>query len=521
MNFETLTEGLGGTRFRPDLDPEILGIVRDHREISHGDMFAALVGATIDATRFVPSAIEAGAGAVLLDERGVLPEGQTPDELPVPSIIVPNGRAALAQLAHRFFGYPFDEITSIAVTGTNGKTTTAMMIESIFAAEGLACGLIGTIFFRLGMWEIHGHNTTPESLDLASLLRAYIDRGASAAVLEASSHGLQMHRLDGAHFDVGVFTNLSLDHLDFHGDMESYFCAKRRLFADVLVESHQAGKLGVAAINRDDPYGRRLIKETTVPTVSFGLTEESDVHATDLELGDDGTAFTLHLAGGGACPVDLPIVGRHNVLNALGAAAAAEACGVSTKAIALGLAQLDSIRGRFERASRPDGVGPVVFVDYAHTPDALRQMLHGLRELSEKPLWVVFGCGGDRDRSKRSEMGRIAGELADCSILTSDNPRSEDPMAILGAIRSGIIASGAPELEALTPAATGFVVIEDRRSAITEAVHAATCGALVLIAGKGHEDTQETGDIRIPFDDLEVARTALNGWDSGMERDNG
>ena len=521
MNFEALTEGLGGIRFRPDLDPKILGIVRDHRRIAYGDMFAALVGTTVDATRYVLAAIEAGAIAILLDERGVLPEGHTPETLPVPSMVVTNGRAALAQMAHRFFGYPFDEVTSIAVTGTNGKTTTAIMFESILAAEGRACGVIGTIFFRLAMWEIHGQNTTPESLDLASLLRAYIDRGASAVVLEASSHGLAMHRLDGAHFDVGVFTNLSLDHLDYHGDMESYFGAKERLFTEVLVQSRRAGKLGVAIINRDDPYGRRLIKEATVPTVSFGLTEESDVHATNIELAHDGTAFELHLAGGDECQIRLAMVGRHNVSNALASAAAAEACGVSTAAIARGLQQLPSVRGRVERTSRPDRVGPVVFVDYAHTPDALRQMLQGLRELSDEPLWVVFGCGGDRDRSKRPEMGRIAGELADCVVLTSDNPRSEDPMAILEAIRSGVVKTGLRSLQTLEPSATGFIVVEDRRKAIADAVHAAGSGTLVLIAGKGHEDTQEVAGTKTSFDDLEVVSIALDGWGTSKMRGHG
>ena len=515
MNFEDLTTGLGGNRFRPDLDPDITGVVRDNREVHQGDLFAALVGGSVDATRFVPAAIEAGAAALLLDERGTLPSGAAPDELPVPSVVVPNGRAALAQLAHRFFGYPFEEVTTVAVTGTNGKTTTALMLESIFAAAGRACGVIGTIFFRLGMWEIHGHNTTPESLDLASLLRAYIDRGASAVVLEASSHGLEMHRLDGAHFDVGVFTNLSTDHLDYHGDMESYFSAKRRLFTSHLPESRRAGKLGVAVINRDDPYGRQLLKEKTGPTVSFGLTEESDVHATNTELRDNGTAFDLRLTSGETCRVNLPMVGMHNVLNAVGAAAAAEACSIPATAIVNGLKQLPSVRGRVERAARTDGTGPVVFVDYAHTPDALEQVLLSLRELSTQPVWVVFGCGGDRDRSKRLEMGRVAATLADCAILTSDNPRSEDPLDIIASVQAGIVSSGAVELEALTVQSRGFVVIEDRHDAITSAILAAGDRTLVLVAGKGHESTQEIMGTKVPFDDLDVARMALGSWESG------
>ena len=512
MNFDQLTSGIEGTRFRPDLNPAIGGITRDSRAVAESDLFVALVGSAVDATRFVPGAVNAGAAALLLEGAGTLPEEIELEALPVPTLVVDDGRRALATIAHEFFGHPFDEVTSVAITGTNGKTTTALMVESIFANAGRACGVIGTIFFRLGMWEIHGENTTPESLDLASLLREYISRGASAVVLEASSHGLAMHRLDGAHFDVAVFTNLSLDHLDYHKDMESYFSAKRSLFTEHLPSAGQAGKLAVAVINRDDPYGRRLLKEVTVPTVSYGLTEESDVRATELVFSRSGTQFELQLTGG-TYTVNLPIVGRHNVSNALAAAAACEQAGLEDAAIVAGLNCLDSVPGRLEAVTRQDGRGPSVFVDYAHTPDALAKVLEGLRDLKPRRLWVVFGCGGDRDQSKRPEMGEVVGQFADCAFVTSDNPRSEDPSHIINAIVAGL-APTCERVAQLGPNSQGYLAFEDRREAITTAIQNAWEDSLVLIAGKGHEATQEIAGNKLPFSDVEVAREALSQWRS-------
>ena len=321
-----------------------------------------------------------------------------------------------------------------------------------------------------------------------------------------------MHRLDGANFDVAVFTNLSLDHLDYHKDMESYFSAKRSLFTEHLPSAGQAGKLAVAVINGDDPYGRRLLKEVTVPAVSYGLTEESDVRATDLVFSRSGTQFQLHLTGG-SHTVTLPLVGRHNVSNALAAAAACEQAGVDGAAIVAGLNCLDPVPGRLEAVTRPDGRGPSVFVDYAHTPDALAKVLEGLRELTPQRLWVVFGCGGDRDQSKRPEMGEVVGEFADCAFVTSDNPRSEKPSDIIDAIIEGL-APTRERISELGPDSRGYLAFEDRREAITTAIENAWEDSLVLIAGKGHEATQEIAGTKLPFNDVEVARAALSQWRS-------
>ena len=520
MNFDALTAGMEGTRTRPDLNPSIAGISRDSRAVQPGHLFAALVGDRVDATRFLPSALDAGAGALLIDERGTIPQGLDLNDVAAPALVVANGRAALARIAHRYYGYPLDQLTSIAVTGTNGKTTTSAMIEAIFAAAGKACGVIGTIFFRLGMWEIHGDNTTPESLDLASLVRAYIDRGAAAVVLEASSHGLEMHRLDDAHFDVGVFTNLTLDHLDYHGDMEAYYAAKRRLFDDHLPASRQAGKLGLSVINRDDPYGRRLLDETAAPAVSYGLTDESDVFASALRLEASVSRFRLHVPDQAPVEITLPMAGRHNVFNALGAAAACVSVGCPVDAIAAGLSSLEPVRGRMEPVVRDDGQGPTVFVDYAHTPDALERVLIALRELDPVELRVVFGCGGDRDTSKRPEMGSIAGRLADLVVATSDNPRSEPPEAIIDAIVAGLEYVGRERvdgslMESRALGIGGFLREADRAAAIHQAVATAPTGAIVLIAGKGHETTQETAGTKVPFDDADQARSALANWEGG------
>jgi UDP-N-acetylmuramoyl-L-alanyl-D-glutamate--2,6-diaminopimelate ligase len=502
VHFDALVQGLTGRRVGAG-DPAIERVVRHSGEVRPGDLFAALVGAAVDAHRFVPDAVARGAAALLLDARGALAEGAGPDELPVPSFVADDSRAALAVVADRFYGHPFAELRAVAVTGTNGKTTTTLMLESVFGAAGLPCGVVGTIFFRLGMWEIRGANTTPDALDLFSLVRAWIDRGARAVALEASSHGLETHRLDGALFDVAVFTNLSRDHLDFHGDMEAYFQAKRRLFTDHLAASRAAGKLGLAVINGDDPHGRRLLEEHAAHAVSYGLTDESDVHASDLALTPAGTRFTLHLTSGTTRPVHLPLAGRYNVSNALGAAAAAEACGVSPDAIVAGLEGLPAVPGRVQRVTPEGGAGaatgPSVFVDYAHTPDALALALEALAELAPSALWVVFGCGGDRDRGKRPVMGRVAAERADVVVVTNDNPRSERPADIVAAIVEGARDAGVADLH----------TIEDRREAIHFAVTRAPADAIVLVAGKGHEQTQTIGDRVLPFDDVAVAREAL------------
>jgi UDP-N-acetylmuramyl-tripeptide synthetase len=503
-------------------DPEITRIVFDSRRVASGDLFVALVGVGEDGHHFVGDAIRRGAAALVLDERGAIPpEVNLPEHLP--TLVTPNSRLTLAQLGDRFYQRPFAALTTIAVTGTNGKTTVTNLVESIFNAAGLACGVVGTIFFRLGMWEIHGHLTTPESIDLARLLRTYADRGADAVALEASSHGIEMHRLAAALLDVGVFTNLTHDHLDFHGDMEAYFQVKRRLFTEILPRSRRAGKRGVAVIDPDDDYGQRLLADAGEPLLTYGLSADADVTARDVALTPSGTRFQLCLPGSQPTAVTLTLAGRHNLLNALAAAAAAHAVGLEREAIAAGLSAAPVIPGRLEPVRRDDGEGPRVFVDYAHTPDALRHLLQAMAELEPAALWVVFGCGGDRDATKRPQMGRIASELADVTLVTSDNPRSEDPEAIIEAVLQGVRQTDATIVKPDSlagrrrsadegPGPHIAAACSDRAAAIELAVSCAPAGAVVVIAGKGHERTQEIAGRKRPFDDREVARRALDGW---------
>jgi UDP-N-acetylmuramyl-tripeptide synthetase len=511
MTFAELTSGIQGERHGAG-DPEIQSLTYDSREVGAGGLFVALVGQAADAHRYIGSALESGAAALVLDVRGDLPDEALVSLPTVPTLVVPDSRRALAELADRFYGRPFDELNTIAVTGTNGKTTTTLILESIFTAARRSCGVIGTIFFRLSGWEIHGRNTTPESSDLASLLREYINRGADSVAVEASSHGLQMHRLDGARFDVAVFTNLSHDHLDFHGDMERYFRAKEALFTEVLPRSRRAGKSGVAIINVDDPYGRRLVEAVGAPLVTYGLDGPADVTATELKLSADDSRMVLHLAAGEAIEVSMPLVGRHNVYNAVAAAAAAEASGIAPADIAKGLLKLPVIPGRLEPVRREDGQGPRIFVDYAHTPDALQSVLQTLADLEPSALWVIFGCGGDRDRSKRPEMGQVAAALADVVVVTSDNPRSEPPESIIEAIVEGIDLTTKPLLDRLAPDARGYVAQVDRAKAIQDAVLAAWQDTIVLVAGKGHETTQEIAGEKSAFDDRIMAARALAKW---------
>ena len=415
---------------------------------------------------------------------------------------MPDARAALAVLADAFFGRPSGRLTLIGITGTNGKTTTAYLLRSIFEAAGVRCGLLGTVVYNVGGVDREATRTTPEAPDVQALLREMVDAGCGAAVMEVSSHALALKRVEALRFAAGVFSNLTRDHLDFHGDMEAYFASKRKLFEMLPPDAP-------SVINLDDPRGPALVQIARRP-VTYAIRQTADVTPEPFALALSGLRLTVRTPGG---PVHVrsTLVGQPNVYNLLAAVAAAIALEIPVPAIEAGLAQLRGVPGRFEVVSAP-GDDVSVVVDYAHTDDALRNLLETARALSGGRLITVFGCGGDRDRTKRPLMGAVAGRLSDVVVVTSDNPRSEDPARIIEEVERGIPgaadrAAGRPE----RPATRGPMVLAlvDRGEAIARAVDLAQPGDLVIIAGKGHERTQVIGDRDLPFDDVQVSRAAL------------
>ena len=454
---------------------EILDLAHDTRRVAAGTLFFCVPGATRDGHDLADEAVAAGAVALVVER---------PVDADVPQLVVESVRASMAVAADTFFGSPTDRLTVAGVTGTNGKSTTAYLLHSILQAEGRSTGLVGTVEWIVGGESRDAPHTTPEAIDLQRLFRDMLGAGDDAVVIEASSHGSHYRRLDRVRFDALVFTNLTQEHLDLHGDMEEYFQAKRRLFTGVTSPP--------AAVNIGDPYGRRLADELEAahraPLVTFGLRPEAEVRAERLELGPHGSTFT---AAGMEITTRLP--GVFNVENVLGAVAAALLLDLDEDAIVEGIGAVEGVAGRFEAID--EGQDFAVVVDYSHKPDALAAVLRAARALGDGRLTVVFGAGGDRDRMKRPEMGRVARQLADSVIVTSDNPRSEDPLEIIGEILQG--------------AGTEVEVDPDRRSAIGTAIERAEDGDVVVIAGKGHEQGQEIAGVVHPFDDREVARTAL------------
>ena len=444
----------------------------DARAVRPGTLFFCVPGAQADGHDFAPAAVAAGASALV---------GERPLELDVPQLVVSDVRRAMAVAADAFFEHPSHELEVAGVTGTNGKTTTAYLLQSILAAAGRRPGLLGNVERRVGgVSEPSGLNT-PEAIDLQRLLRRMLEAGDRSCALEASSHASALHRLDRVRFAVLVFTNLTQDHLDFHGSMERYFEAKARLFLE--------GEVQAAAVNVDDSYGRRLTRRLRIETTTFGCSHEADVHPQEVEVLASGICMRVD-----GVEITTALRGRFNVENVLGAYAAAMALGIDGPTAAAGIASVPGVPGRLEavEAGQPFSV----LVDYAHTPDSLAGALRAARELASGSLVCVFGCGGARDRGKRPLMGRVAAELADRAIVTSDNPRNEEPLAIIDEVLAGD-ESGRLEVE------------PDRRAAIVRALEGAEAGDVVVIAGKGHETGQEIGGKTLPFDDRAVAREAL------------
>ncbi len=477
------------TEISGDAALEVTGLAYDSRRIAQGDLFVALKGAESDGHTYLEAAVVAGAHAVLIDD----PSHTSADRAGARALArVQNTRKILPELAARFFREPAREMTLIAVTGTNGKTSTVRLLESLLTYAGRRTGSLGTISTRFAGREVAALLTTPESVDLHANLRMMRDAGVDHAALEVSSHSLEAGRVRGLRFAAAAFTNLTQDHLDFHGDMETYARAKQRLFEPELLA-------GPAILPLRDPLLGRLRATAEAggqPCLTFGREARegprADVLSTEEDVRLEGSSFRLHTPGGSA-QVELPLPGDFQIDNALAAAACAVALGIPTQAIADGLGRCPPVPGRLERVSE---TLPLTFVDYAHTPDALEQVLRRIRPGVRGRLICVFGCGGDRDRSKRAPMARAACAHSDVVIATSDNPRTEDPERILSDVACGLSA--------------GAQVITDRREAITAAILIADPEDVVLIAGKGHETYQIIGRERHAFDDREVARAALD-----------
>jgi len=485
MQLKLLAQATQVTEIAGPLDREIDGIFYDSRRVQKNGLYVAMRGAQVDGHQFTEQAIERGAAAIVVER----PESHAR----ATALVVPDSRAALADLAFTFFKKPALRLKMAGVTGTNGKTTTTFLIKHILESAGWLSGLIGTVRYEIAGRILPAIRTTPESLDLQEMLAQMTNAGCKAAVMEVSSHALAQDRVRGLEWDVAVFTNLTQDHLDFHRTMADYFEAKARLFTGLKEQRNKTS--AVAVVNFDDPHGEKLVarlgRET--PVLTYGHSPRADFRASNYRAEFTGTFFQLD-ARGKIYLVRLPLIGRFNVSNAMAALAAASSLGVGLREAVLSLARAPQVPGRLEAV--PAKRQFQVFVDYAHTDDALLNVLKTLRELEPRRLVVVFGAGGDRDKQKRPLMGRVADQYADYSIITSDNPRKEDPLTIIADVKKGF-------------RSTNFEAVPDRTEAIARAIALAQPRDIILIAGKGHETYQEFADHTIPFDDRQVALRAL------------
>ena len=485
---------------------EIEGIAYHSDQVKKRFLFAALRGMETDGHRFIGEAIERGAGVVLAEEERDIPKGTM--------VLVPNSRQALAKVSSNFYGTPSSRITLIGVTGTNGKTTTTYLLESIFKKAGWTPGIIGTINYRFGERVIPSLNTTPESLDLQRLLSEMLREGISHVIIEVSSHGLALGRVLECQFDGAVFTNLTSEHLDYHHTISHYFESKKKLFADLLVKSSKARRFAVT--NHDDPRGNAIVEGITLPILRYGLSASSDVCADQVTSTLEGLSCRIKTPKG---PFSLQsnLIGSFNLYNIMAAVAVALAMEIPLGTIKEGVEEVRGVSGRFEKVENRRGIR--VIVDYAHTPDALERVLQGVRAVMEAKhqrdgkIITVFGCGGDRDRTKRPLMGEMAGTYSDLSILTSDNPRTEDPLSIMEEVEAGLRSLSLNELQRNEAeewrSKKGYMKVHDRREAIRMAARLAQPSDAILIAGKGHEDYQIIGKKKFPFDDRVEARKVL------------
>ena len=479
MKLQAILQGLEPLEVHADLSREITGICYDSRAVKPGNLFVAICGYDTDGHKYIPMALEKGAACVLCEKAPA--EGEY--------VLLSDTRRGLALAGANWYGNPAGEMTMIGITGTNGKTTTTYLVKHILEdCLGAKVGLVGTIQNMIGDEVLHTERTTPESLELQALFRHMADAGCTHVVMEVSSHALSLHRVDGVTFDVGVFTNLTQDHLDFHKTMEEYCRAKAMLFT----------KSKVGAVNVDDPWAKEILAHATCPVITYSAKGQAALEATDIRLEPHHVAFTAHYQGTEtACTLGIP--GAFSVYNALSALSAALALGIAPEKAAASLATARGVKGRAEVVPTP-GKDYTVLIDYSHTPDSLENILKTVREFARGRVIAVFGCGGDRDPIKRPIMGKIAADLADLVVVTSDNPRTEDPMAIIDQILVGIPKDQTPT-----------TVIENRRQAIRWAMDNAQAGDVIVLAGKGHETYQEIGHEKFHLDEREEVAAHLMG----------
>jgi UDP-N-acetylmuramoyl-L-alanyl-D-glutamate--2,6-diaminopimelate ligase len=498
-NLGQLLQGLSILNLRGDASIPVPGLAYHSGRVGPGDAFVALKGLQTDGHLYIDQAIDKGARIIVLED-------EVPQRPGIVYVRTPDSRLALAHMAAAFSGHPSQDLTLIGITGTNGKTTTSYILEAIWQAGGAHVGVIGTVNCRFGSHVRPSPVTTPESLDLQHVLSEMRAADVQCAIMEVSSHALDLKRAHACRFDGAVFTNLSQDHLDYHQDMPSYFAAKSLLFTELLAPD--GGPPGLAVINHDDPWGKKLLPLLSTPVLTYGFKPGGDIRPEQFSLSPHGTWARLATPFG-PLEVNSPLVGHYNLANILAASSTALGLGIPPDQIAAGLAALTGVDGRLEPVALPGQ--PLVLVDYAHTPDALQQVLKTLQALYFNRIITVFGCGGDRDRTKRPLMGQAAAQGSDLVIVTSDNPRTEDPAAIIAHIEAGLHDLGYHLLDVgdLNAARQGYLRVPDRRQAIRLAVALGAPGDAILLAGKGHETYQILGTQRLHFDDREEARQAL------------
>ncbi|MGH7908336.1 MAG: UDP-N-acetylmuramoyl-L-alanyl-D-glutamate--2,6-diaminopimelate ligase [Thermodesulfobacteriota bacterium] len=491
MILRDLTRGLEIKKALIRNHVEILGISYDSNNIRDGFLFAAIKGDKTDGHEYIESALKNGAKALLVED---IPFN-TPNDISI--IQVEDTKSSLAKISANFFGHPTKEITLVGITGTNGKTTITYLLESIWKEMGKNAGVIGTVEYRYSGKKISSPMTTPESLDLMRLFRDMRTSGVEYVVMEVSSHALDRKRVSECHFDAAVFTNLTQDHLDYHETLENYLEAKKKLFSEVLRLSEKGEKFSI--INIDDPYGKEIAKESSGKIIYYSISNRREgVHVEKASITPEGI-WALFNTPWGKIEISSKLFGKHNLYNILAAATAALSLGASIEAVETGISRVESVPGRLDKVENTYGI--TILIDYAHTPDALKNVLLAVRPLTPKRLILIFGCGGDRDPIKRPIMGRIGRELSDILIVTSDNPRTERPEPIIDEIEKGV--------HEISSDKKNYFRIPDRRDAIRKGIEIATSGDTVLIAGKGHETYQILGTKRIPFDDKDVAGNIL------------